>query len=666
MNLSKNELLKMAINSKPKKEVLEKKSKNELIEYLFGVKVDDCSKKKINESEKRLEKCLSPIPLYRPGYLREASFSTQPSFNPQPDLQRLLPDINSALETIKKWNEEEKPNAFELLENARKSVSEWINIQRPYFEDKLQKVENILLTWERIDKPNIDEILAEVRDTRAVVQNLDMTLIANVQNEVTNYLKIQKPNIETQYNQILNKFQQIGQSVEQIRNENIKLLQLIGPIEQLQLTFKNASALQDFKSAIEQQVLNLQLGYEQQLALTTGNDISQIGELSLQVSQNEQTISSMEGDIAFIKSIFEQLKQQWIEEFRKFLDEHSVKEIAFEQKQSLDFGKRTKQLQIEYEQVIDQKIRTLTQTQVSGFRELQRSIFALQQELSEAAVPLALGASPPLQAITQAPNNLELVVRDLSQNTNNQLTTLSNNLSSLNDFFYALQTDQRKINGNMAQISQEMDTIQRTNNDVIAATVNRAVNESVDANLRLAAQEMVSQKINEEIRNRGEQIKFLIQEELNVAVPRAIQQVLDNRVQAAAQKAVVAALADQTTQSIAAGVVRNTIQDIVRQEIMKQKEFIRATVIQVVNSEKKSVLTQLAKSPMASRIQQRVDKLREENNRLQNALILVNSRLAKLEFSQEPQIKKRKSATRANITTIASRPPIIPALPIQF
>lgn len=62
MNLSKEELVKLASRTKIKKNVLEKMSKKELVEFLTGVQVDKCSQKKVNQAAKKLRECSQDVP----------------------------------------------------------------------------------------------------------------------------------------------------------------------------------------------------------------------------------------------------------------------------------------------------------------------------------------------------------------------------------------------------------------------------------------------------------------------------------------------------------------------------------------------------------------------------------------------------------------------------
>jgi len=62
MNLSKEELVKLASRTKLKKNVLEKMSKKELVEFLTGVQVDKCSQKKVNQAAKKLRECSQDVP----------------------------------------------------------------------------------------------------------------------------------------------------------------------------------------------------------------------------------------------------------------------------------------------------------------------------------------------------------------------------------------------------------------------------------------------------------------------------------------------------------------------------------------------------------------------------------------------------------------------------
>jgi hypothetical protein len=1040
MNLSKNELLKMAINSKPKKEILEKKSKNELIEYVFGVKVNECSMKKINQSEKHLEKCSSipldfrenrlekcssiPFDFRNSSYIPPPQQLSSPQYNlpyasPSNDFQKFLPTIMSSIETIKQWNEQEKPNALKLLEDGKNIVSEWINIQRPFFENKLEIVEKIWTNWERVDKPNMEKLLSEIRDTRSVIQNVDMTLVNSVNQKVTDYLQVQKPNIESKYNETSIQLRQFAQVTEQVRNENIKLLQLLGPIEELRSLFQNVTSFEEFKKSFEKQIQDLKTNYEQQLSLSVGNELTQIGEVSLQLSQTEQTISTLESDIIFLKSVFDELKeqseksidslneqnlqfknslqildtkiskvansviqrdeqqwtealsdiiflksvfdelkeqskksndslneqnlqfknslqildtkiskvansviqrddeqqwteafqnflseqrirddqqtlqfenrmlqienqqnlevanvvtenqvnttpadneffqsmiaqfrQQWTEAFQNFLSEQRIRQLSYDQQfenrmlqienrqnleaitvdgivpenrvntttadneffqsmiaqfrqqwteafqnflseqrirqlsydqQSLQFENRIQQLQIEnrknleaitaineivplgenqqnleaitasrndgivplgenrvnttiadnefFQSMIDQfrqqwteafqnflseqrirqlsydqqslqfenriqqlqienrqnleaitaineivplgenrqnleaitvdgivplgenrvntttadneffqsmidefrqqwteafqnflseqrglqndsetKIRNLTRMQISNFRQLNRNIETIREELPAIALPY----KSPLAIESTPVKNLENAI----QESNTQISIVSDTVSEL-------RSDNRKMNVSLSQISKDVDTMQRTNVNLIEAAVNRKL-------------------IDDQEFNR-EQIKSVVQQELNNSLP----------IKNAAS---------------------TNINEIVKQEILKQKDLIRQIVIKVVASEKKNVLSQISKSPVNFRIQQRFDKLREENSRLQNIITSISSRLesvsSRLAKVEEPPGKKRKIPAlvplRPTVIVPQRQSVIVPKLPAQF
>ena len=57
MNLSKDELVKLASNRKISKKVLQRKSKNELVEFITGIKVDKCNPKQIKSALDRAYQC---------------------------------------------------------------------------------------------------------------------------------------------------------------------------------------------------------------------------------------------------------------------------------------------------------------------------------------------------------------------------------------------------------------------------------------------------------------------------------------------------------------------------------------------------------------------------------------------------------------------------------
>lgn len=57
MNLSKDELVKLASGIKINKRILEKKSKNELVEFITGITVDKCSPKQVKSALKKAYEC---------------------------------------------------------------------------------------------------------------------------------------------------------------------------------------------------------------------------------------------------------------------------------------------------------------------------------------------------------------------------------------------------------------------------------------------------------------------------------------------------------------------------------------------------------------------------------------------------------------------------------
>lgn len=63
MNLSKQELVSLASKLKLKKDVLARMSKKDLIQFITGVEIDKCSKKKINQANQRLEECVAAVRL---------------------------------------------------------------------------------------------------------------------------------------------------------------------------------------------------------------------------------------------------------------------------------------------------------------------------------------------------------------------------------------------------------------------------------------------------------------------------------------------------------------------------------------------------------------------------------------------------------------------------
>lgn len=61
MNLSKDDLIKLALKTKLKREYFSKMSKNDIIKFLTGVEVENCSKRRVQEANKLLVKCYGRI-----------------------------------------------------------------------------------------------------------------------------------------------------------------------------------------------------------------------------------------------------------------------------------------------------------------------------------------------------------------------------------------------------------------------------------------------------------------------------------------------------------------------------------------------------------------------------------------------------------------------------
>ena len=351
----------------------------------------------------------------------------------------------------------------------------------------------------------------------------------------------------------------------------------------------------------------------------------------------ENRVNTTTADNEFFQSMIDQFRQQWTEAFQNFLSEQRIRQLSYDQ-QSLQFENRIQQLQIENQQnleaitairndeivplggenrvntttadneffqsMIDEfrkqwteafqnflseqrglqndsetKIRNLTRMQISNFRQLNRNIETIREELPAIALPY----KSPLAIESTPVKNLENAI----QESNTQISIVSDTVSEL-------KSDNRKMNVSLSQISKDVDTMQRTN-VLIEAAVNRKL-------------------IDDQEFNR-EQIKSVVQQELNNSLPII-------------------------------NAASTNINEIVKQEILKQKDLIRQIVIKVVTSEKKNVLSQLSKSPVNFRIQQRFDKLREENSRLQNIITSISSRLesvsSRLAKVEEPPGKKRK------------------------
>lgn len=282
MVLSKNELLKLALQLKPNKEILEKKSKSELIEYLFGVKIKNSPNE---EDEKRSSKTDTQLNDYKRLSLwyeqqrqmmqqKEAlkqlqrqdiilnkpvkDTSRESIQNLEEDRARstfiaILPELRDALKRLDEW-ESEKNDSIKLLKQTEERLNELEKIEKPMYEIQQQDLINQLNKWNNVDRKIIEDILEKSKNLESLILNLDLSKFIEINDRIIKY-EFLKPDFMLNFNQLQKNVFDNTENIEKLENQYIVLTKTLGPLEIIESLSdemrKNVQNIETFNSRLE-------------------------------------------------------------------------------------------------------------------------------------------------------------------------------------------------------------------------------------------------------------------------------------------------------------------------------------------------------------------------------------------------------------------------------
>lgn len=515
MNLSKDDLLKIALNSKPKKEVLEKKSKAELIEYLFGIQVNECAQKKINACRSKLEKCddtfetgsfpgsytslYSPVMKQPRVLVRERIDESNEFIPPKINILAVEDRIKQLDEIVNSWNSVEKPQILKLLEDSKVAIREWINQQKPFLERKVTLLEEGFNKWQAIEKPLMENQIRELREARSVVQDFDQNLAKEAIRKINEFQTVIIPNSQQQISELSIQLDLIQPVLSQLRNEHLKIIQITEPIANFEtfiarlvndtnfrnsfLNFRN-EIIADFNQRLVDLENSMQfrletaIENEPRLALMekSAQELGTLGQLEIQVGQMEMQLDQIELQVSQyqstnntvaeqLDSMRESIRQYLLTNLREFFEQYISEQLRTRLTQQLSIENERNQLEFRNKlSIMDEKhSREIVQFQndseliLTRFNELQSNV---SQNLSQ----------------LQLDFNSRLAIED---GTRNAVEQIQNDTQSLYRQFQGLKGD---ITSNLSQLQLEFSS----QNEVFQKQLQIVANELKAPELQIA------------------------------------------------------------------------------------------------------------------------------------------------------------------------------------
>lgn len=281
MNLSKDELVKLASNRKISKKVLQRKSKNELVEFITGIKVDKCNPKQIKSALDRAYQCAADGRIF----IEEEEYDSSPPSRP-PLATAPIPPVSGNAEAI----------VATLQENQLKLEAELIRHEAKSETDHAAIAQTVDQVTRRLNELRVGggAALDEQRVLAIFEQERDNMLIANTENTKLLVVDTVGKLVDDTVTRVAS---QLNRETNQAIESASRLAAQRAVDDVLLDTTQIASAVQTVMDQRVTKMIQENLGEVKQSILEVRTSLGQLDSLSVNVSSLELATDSLQGEV---------------------------------------------------------------------------------------------------------------------------------------------------------------------------------------------------------------------------------------------------------------------------------------------------------------------------------------------------------------------------------
>lgn len=283
MNLSKDELVKLASNRKISKKVLQRKSKNELVEFITGIKVDKCNPKQIKSALDRAYQCAADGRIFiEDEYYDDAPPPSRPPLATAP-----IPPVSGNAEAI----------VATLQENQLKLEAELIRHEAKSETDHAAIAQTVDQVTRRLNELRVGGGGATLDEQRVLAifeQERDNMLIANTENTKLLVVDTVGKLVDDTVTRVAS---QLNRETTQTIENASRLAAQRAVDEVLLDTTQIASAVQTVMDQRVKKMIQENLGEVKQSILEVRTSLGQLDSLSVNVSSLELATDSLQGEV---------------------------------------------------------------------------------------------------------------------------------------------------------------------------------------------------------------------------------------------------------------------------------------------------------------------------------------------------------------------------------
>ena len=284
MNLSKDELVKLASNRKISKKVLQRKSKNELVEFITGIKVDKCNPKQIKSALDRAYQCAADGRIFIED---EEYYDDSPPPQSRPPLATApIPPVSGNAEAI----------VATLQENQLKLEAELIRHEAKSETDHAAIAQTVDQVTRRLNELRVGggAALDEQRVLAIFEQERDNMLIANTENTKLLVVDTVGKLVDDTVTRVAS---QLNRETTQTIENASRLAAQKAVDEVLLDTTQISSAVQTVMDQRVKKMIQENLGEVKQSILEVRTSLGQLDSLSVNVSSLELATDSLQGEV---------------------------------------------------------------------------------------------------------------------------------------------------------------------------------------------------------------------------------------------------------------------------------------------------------------------------------------------------------------------------------
>jgi len=284
MNLSKDELVKLASNRKISKKVLQRKSKNELVEFITGIKVDKCNPKQIKSALDRAYQCAADGRIF---IEEEEYYDDSPPPSRPPLATAPIPPVSGNAEAI----------VATLQENQLKLEAELIRHEAKSETDHAAIAQTVDQVTRRLNELRVGGGGAALDEQRVLAifeQERDNMLIANTENTKLLVVDTVGKLVDDTVTRVAS---QLNRETNQAIESASRLAAQRAVDDVLLDTTQISSAVQTVMEQRVKKMIQENLGEVKQSILEVRTSLGQLDSLSVNVSSLELATDSLQGEL---------------------------------------------------------------------------------------------------------------------------------------------------------------------------------------------------------------------------------------------------------------------------------------------------------------------------------------------------------------------------------